>query len=343
MLWNVRLESLTDRYSAIWNNHFPAAFEESRVEYTTIEGRDYGEIKTGDFLDVVGTNKFKAEQTLRIMELFNVNLVSNSDVFFFHDLWHPALTSLLYIRDALGMSFKIAGLLHAGAYCAGDMLARTKMVAWAKEIEAGWFSAGGVDLIFTATEYHRNLVHAHYPSAKIAAQWFPLWFEGVHSADAKENLIVFPHRLTPERRPVVFDEVRQIIEAKHGDWKCVCTHDLPDHSRPAYLATLAKAKIVVSTTMQETWGIAVQEALVAGCRVVVPNAYAYPEYVPNDMLYPRHATAAGIASHVEGAMTTFDTARSKTRVREAAELVQLRGERAVEKMVGVMRAAKWTL
>lgn len=51
-------------------------------------------------------------------------------------------------------------------------------------------------------------------------------------------------------------------------------------TREEYLAWLKRAEIVVSTAIQENFGIAVLEAMSAGCVPLLPNRLAYPEILP---------------------------------------------------------------
>ncbi len=50
--------------------------------------------------------------------------------------------------------------------------------------------------------------------------------------------------------------------------------------RSAYLQKLAECDIVVSTAIQENFGIAIVEAILAGCQPLLPNRLAYPELLP---------------------------------------------------------------
>ncbi len=51
-------------------------------------------------------------------------------------------------------------------------------------------------------------------------------------------------------------------------------------SRADYLAALAGCDVVVSTSVQENFGIAVLEAIAAGCQPLLPNRLSYPELIP---------------------------------------------------------------
>ena len=51
-------------------------------------------------------------------------------------------------------------------------------------------------------------------------------------------------------------------------------------SREAYLEWLGRGAVVVSTAIQENFGISVVEAVAAGCHPLLPNRLAYPEVIP---------------------------------------------------------------
>ena len=53
--------------------------------------------------------------------------------------------------------------------------------------------------------------------------------------------------------------------------------------RRAYAAILTKCDLVVSTAVQETFGIAAVEAMLAGCQPAFPRRLAYPELLPNQL------------------------------------------------------------
>ncbi|MCA9039566.1 MAG: DUF3524 domain-containing protein [Planctomycetaceae bacterium] len=75
--------------------------------------------------------------------------------------------------------------------------------------------------------------------------------------------------------PEVFHRARVQFEKEILHWGY-----LPVYSE--YQQTLREADIVVSTARHEFFGIAVLEAVAAGCRPCVPNGLAYPEVLPQD-------------------------------------------------------------
>lgn len=53
--------------------------------------------------------------------------------------------------------------------------------------------------------------------------------------------------------------------------------------RPEYLGQLARGSVVVSTAVQENFGIAVMEAIHAGCMPLLPRRLVYPELIPPEL------------------------------------------------------------
>jgi glycosyltransferase involved in cell wall biosynthesis len=77
----------------------------------------------------------------------------------------------------------------------------------------------------------------------------------------------------PQRRPKPFLRAKEEL----GDRMLVFGFE-PDRER--YLAHLREADIVVSTAIQENFGIAVVEAMASGCLPLLPERLSYPELLP---------------------------------------------------------------
>ncbi len=72
-----------------------------------------------------------------------------------------------------------------------------------------------------------------------------------------------------------------------------------------YMRQVATCDVVVSTARQENFGIAVVEAMLAGCQPLLPDRLAYPELIPKELheqcLYRRDAD---LADRIEGVATS---------------------------------------
>lgn len=72
--------------------------------------------------------------------------------------------------------------------------------------------------------------------------------------------------------PESFDRIRSTIPDR------IVVDEYPD--RESYLDWLHQGDIVISSAMQENFGLSVVEAIAAGCRPLLPDRLAYPEILP---------------------------------------------------------------
>lgn len=293
-LIHVPLELLKERYSQQWYSWFTEEFIKNNVCHTTILPKSglNAKIETGEFLDVIKTNSFKAEQLQCITRLFENKLVDKNTVFFFMDSWFPGLEMLAYMRNALDIPFKIAGIFHAGTWDQHDFITKCGMKSWGRFCERAWFEI--LDVIFVATQFHKNLIienseyiqkcHLHLTD-KIKVTGLPIYTDFVDTVP-KEKIVVFPHRMADEKRPKDFKEMRNTLSLAYPDWKFVFSKEVCK-TKKEYYELLNKSAIAVSCAEQETFGIAQIEATLCGCIPVVPNQLAYKELYNSVFQYDR--------------------------------------------------------
>ena len=279
MIYVLPIEPFEERYSIQWYEWFHRYLSTENVEFLFIDGELLTkEITTGSFLDVCGTNYYKSSQLMQISELIHRGKIKDGDAFLFHDGWFPGIESLAYMRDGLGINFKIYGIFHAGSYDSQDFLSHKGMGHWAEDLENSWFKI--FDGVFVATEFHKKLIlrKRKIASKKIHVTFFPIYDDFVVPLQ-KENLIVFPHRIDTEKQPELFDTI-----TLPDSWNKFRTKDTYVDKK-TYYRDLCKARIAVSFALQETWGICMQEAVFCGCIPLVPNRLSYPEQYPQIFIY----------------------------------------------------------
>lgn len=291
----IPIEPLDQRYTAQWIDWFHFEFVAQGVDAVWYQPESKPRIERGQFLDVINTNKFKADQLSMLCEAFDTNDVKDGDVVFFFDLWFPGLEMLFYIRDGLGINFKIAGVLHAGTWDPFDFLTQKGMRTWAVPMEKAWIAE--CDLIFLATQFHRELLKSRIVVGgnNLCVSGLPLYHPVIEelTAKPKEKIIVFPHRIAPEKQPELFDDMAEALRAELPDWQFIKTQETP-RSKGEYYDLLQRASVAVSFAQQETWGIAMLEALFYKCLTIAPNRLAYPETLPESCLYRTIDEAFGL-------------------------------------------------
>jgi hypothetical protein len=94
----------------------------------------------------------------------------------------------------------------------------------------------------------------------------------------KENIIVFPHRIAPEKRLDLFQRLAKHPDLQHYQFCVAMEMNL---SKTEYHELLQRARFAVSFADQETLGISMYESACAGACPLVPNRLSYTEmYTP---------------------------------------------------------------
>lgn len=302
-IFHFPIEPLEARYSVDWwrwwREHAWQVDPTGR-DWTFVAGDRLEEsIARGEFLDAYDTHHWKATQLARFAKYLHLGRVKAGDWVVLHDGWNPAVEQLAYMRAVGGVAFKIALVLHAGTWDPHDHLTKVGMRPWAQHAEAAW--ARAADLLLFATDFHRRLFLSgdcgrpttEGVEAKCVVTGFPLYARTELASHARpwaerEKLVVFPHRLAPEKDPAGFADLERLYRARYGadgsTWvrtKDVCA------TKAEYHALLGRARCAVSTARQETWGIAMLESVALGAWPVAPARLAYPETLAGFKLYHR--------------------------------------------------------
>lgn len=190
-----------------------------------------------------------------------------------------------------------------------------------------WESWRASDRVWFNSDFHRDAVVAALP-AWAAAQPEPLAVEevierfevvsvgvepptGTRTQNAGPPIILWPHRWEADKAPSVFGRALNKLVDNGLDFRLVLAGEDPNSSpvrseivdahaerllaagpfeRSEFEAWLHACDVVVSCADHEFFGIAVVEALMAGCLPVLPDALSYPELVPVEFhdaaLYP---------------------------------------------------------
>lgn len=148
----------------------------------------------------------------------------------------------------------------------------------------------------------------------------------------KENIVVFPHRLDPEKQPQKFDMANYYLEPLFPDWQFIRTKDVWTNKQ-AYYDLLNRAKIAVSFATQETFGIAMVESVLCGCIPIVPERLSYKELYGINF---RCEDDNGVIDGLRTAMKNADELLNSTALRKQREYFLENGSKSIERMVRIM-------
>lgn len=294
-VWVLHIESHEQRYTGQWRRHLREQLEHAAADRDVaarvidIDGDMPEQTPTeGAFLDFAGTNVFKSTQIADVARRFKQGEVQADDVFVFTDAWHPGVHQVRYMSALCEVPVRIVGLWHAGHYDPNDFLGRIalKDAPWARAMERALFEA--YDVSAFATQAHIDLFRkgvgvskddprlalVGWPMEYLAAELQP--FLGV----AKENIVLFPHRLAPEKQVDIFRD----LKGEFPDWEFVECRDRA-LSKAEYHDLLARSRVVFSASLQETLGIGCYEGVLAGAVPVVPDRLSYREMYPKAFRY----------------------------------------------------------
>jgi len=303
----VDLEAVETRYTGQWKSHVPNLLKEAGHDIVVIEGpTDIPPATTpGAFLNFGGTNIYKARQVEQIGRLFTDNKVKPGDHFIFTDAWHPGIINLKYMSELLDIKVTIHALWHAGSYDPQDFLGRLIGDApWVRHAEASFYHA--IDHNYFATDFHIDLFaetfsyvnkgspttlwkHNLMQKKKIVRTGWPMEYMpemfDPYKEIPKRDLIVFPHRLAPEKQVEIFRDLKESMP----EYEFIVCQDTP-LNKIQYHMLLASAKIVFSANLQETLGISMYEGTLVNTIPLVPDRLSYSEMFTSIFKYPSEYT-----------------------------------------------------
>ena len=294
----IDLEAVETRYTGQWKTHVPNLLRKAGHNVNIISGpTDIPSATTpGAFLNFGGTNIYKASQVEQIGRLFCSGAVKPGDHFIFTDAWHPGVINLKYMSELLGIPVITHGLWHAGSYDPQDFLGRlVGDKPWVRHAEKSFFYA--FDHNYFATQFHiemfcKNLLD-YTPAkelydTKIVRSGWPMEYlkDTIEPFKrGKRDLILFPHRIAPEKQVEIFWDLRLQLP----QYEFVVCQEL-ELSKNGYHDLLGQAKMVFSANLQETLGISMYEGALVDAIPVVPDRLSYSEMYYDGFKYPSYWT-----------------------------------------------------
>ena len=302
-IYLVDLEAVSTRYTGEWKSHVPQLLKKAGHNVQVISGpKDIPDATTpGAFLNFGGTNIYKSAQVQQISRLFCDGTIRAGDHFIATDAWHPGIINLKYMAGLLGIPVTIHALWHAGSYDPQDFLGRlVGDKPWVRHAEKSFFAA--FDHNYFATQFHiemfcKNLleetledtVQEFVEEGKIVRSGWPMeYMENtllMYKNMPKRDLILFPHRIAPEKQVDIFRDLKQYLP----QYEFVVCQD-QQLTKNEYHNLLGEAKLVFSANLQETLGISWYEGALVNAIPMMPDRLSYSEMAFDSFKYPSEWT-----------------------------------------------------
>jgi hypothetical protein len=191
------------------------------------------------------------------------------------------------------------GLWHAGSYDPQDFLGRlVGDKPWVRHAEQSFYNA--YDHNYFATQFHIDLfcenllgrksnITTYFAKNKIVRTGWPMEYMEdtltMYKNMPKRNLILFPHRIAPEKQVEIFRDLKEHLP----QYEFVVCQD-QQLTKNEYHNLLGEAKLVFSANLQETLGISWYEGAVVDAIPMVPDRLSYSEMALDTFKYPSEWT-----------------------------------------------------
>lgn len=292
------IEPLEERYTAQMLRWVELALRELGVMWMSLlPVSAYTTIQHGQWLDTYGAARYRSEQIALVAEQFSRGNVKPGALFLIGDVWYPGIEAIRLMAELSGVKIHLAGWHYAGMADPSDLLTRS-LGEWARAWEH-WL-VRYVDHICVGSVFHRRQVvkafghEVHDRIHPLGLPWRPDEVCEAGHGIQREKIVVFPHRLAPEKNPDAFFALAR--EYRGSGWRFVVSTsnphgaaNVPDDmevvthaDKRAYYRFLSSCSIYYSGATQETFGYALHEAIALGLCVVAPRRCSYPEMLQGD-------------------------------------------------------------
>ena len=290
-IYIVDIEAVDTRYTKQWKEHLPRQLQRAtNVDVEVISGGETPQATTpGAFLNFGGTNVYKSKQLETIGEMFCNGQVKDGDYFLYTDAWNPTVIQLKYMAELLRVDINIGGLWHAGSYDPQDFLGRIiGDKPWVRHAEMSMYEC--YDDNFFATDFHIDLFletlgedFAMDSDKAVKVGWPMEYLKDTftqYKGMEKRDLILFPHRVAPEKQVDIFRDLAQRLP----QYEFVVCQD-QQLTKNEYHNLLGEAKIVFSANLQETLGISWYEGALVDTIPMMPDRLSYSEMALPEFKY----------------------------------------------------------
>lgn len=322
----IALEPIESRYTCEWLEFLPKRIKEFSFKndivasvWNVVGKQSNSKVTEGAFLNFIDTNIWKNTQINQIAEYFQQGIIKPGDKFLFTDAWHPGIIQIRYMSSLMNVPVEIHSIWHAGSYDANDFLGKHFYKEWSYPFERSLFFAS--DKNYFATKYHaklfQNVLDIEADSGmEVCGLPFDYLKKSIPKQNSyKEDIILFPHRISDEKQPEIFRDLAKELP----QYEFIMCQE-KNLTKMKYHQLLYQSKMVFSANLQETLGISCYEGFLAGSFPLVPDRLSYSEMYPDECKYPSIWTSSWenyqrhkekLKAHIERIMSNHEVEFAK--------------------------------
>lgn len=315
----IGIEAIESRYSLQLTDWNVREFKRKGVDYVLVKGTELdtsGQIQNGQVLDCHNRPYYALSQIQEIIRMCKTGKISQDDILFFEDMFHPGFEALPYMFSQLGWRPFIFVRCLAQSIDPDDFVHVAGMTEWMKKYEAMVNTC--VDGVLIAS--HEMAAHA------TAAGWeVPLFRTGLpfgkdEVLERAEKLrqpktwndrplrVTFAARTDQEKLPTFFLDLAKlwnVLSEVPVEFCIVSGRDLNSNDRDTlyrlrqavsigkmkfygnlkkdeYYQMLLDSRVLFNCALQDWVSNTVSEADTLGCNVLYPAYRSFPEVFASD-------------------------------------------------------------
>ena len=284
-------------------------------------------ISTGVVLDPVHRCRWAFQQTQELVEMIVGGEITDSDVIYFEDFWHPGMEMIPYAASLANVSVPLYGFNFAQSVDRYDFTAEWKW--WIRPFEKAW--ANCLSAVFCASRQLEELMvtgwerQCKYYTVGLPYDHRVVW-EQASITDAeierartsRSKMVIYSSRWDREKHPEIFCQLATMVLKERKDIQFhVCTgapllrsnssdlsmlamqmqQDYPRHfyvhthlTKAEYFEWLLMAKVQFNCSDQDWVAYTLLDATAFGCMPLYPKFLSFPDALHHrkDFLYTKN-------------------------------------------------------
>jgi hypothetical protein len=286
-------------------------------------------ITDGVVLDTKARASWAFVQTMALLHMIQIGVITNDSVIYIEDFWHPGFEMIPYACHLAGIRPKVYAFCHAQSVDPNDFT--HEMRYWMRAMERGW--AGWLTGIFVADgKLKEMMIWPEDEPGGVSDSEGPITTNedkihvtgtvfnrsklldiepGLNHTGYRIPAILFTSRLDAEKCPEFFLRLAEYHDSVHGnpDWRfwILSGREVPfefkhlhapkwnvtvfdNVQKKDYLNALARSAVMVNAAKQDFVGYCQLDALAYGCAPLCPDYLTFPALFDNN---PEHLYKPG--------------------------------------------------